>query len=439
MTVLFMARTKDAHIFICDKHLGDLSLDNDISDSPLLVIVIYLMKRFEISQQSALELLSENLNIDLQGVAVSIVNALSESLIHLDSFKFPYLYLANQSDITLIKALRTNKTNDLPNGKSLVLKSREKNQSIIFYKNEKVIKKVNKYKKIKKEIPITLPDAFELDKAVVDIVKNNALLIRTVKHMLKPIDNDDLFTAITPILHQKKWPKLNESKGKKFKGDIAKVLSKFKSTDMMFDSVDKLAYLKLALKNRLKVRFKPIQFGSMNVVLLPITYAEKLNRFAGEDKVTQIIAWVYCTNTGLNFIKVLDGYFSKHDKFNYVIEMTKSATTINFSISNNQKASSTPEVIDIPYIKQSTKVQLANKKNNCDYVSQSSIKGVGEGVPKKLKIDVSFKAKHAVEINTGSYTNYDDGKFNEFISLWEFHLNLLADLNPTDKSLRLSE
>jgi hypothetical protein len=432
MTVLFMARTKDAHIFICDKYLDCLNLDNDISGSPLLVIVIYLMTRFEISQQSALELLSENLNIELQGVAVSIVNALSDSLTHLNSFKYPYLYLNNQSDITSIKALRTNKTNDLPNGKSLVLKARGKNQNIVFYKNEKVIKNVNKYKKIKKERPEVKPDDLELNKNVADIVKNNALLIRTVKHMLKPIDNDDLFTAITPILHQKKWPKLSESE---IRGDIAKVLSKFKSTDMMFDSVDKLAYLNLALKNRQKLRIKPIQCGSMNVVLLPITYTEKLNRFTGEDKVTQVIAWIYCTNTGLNFMKILHGYFSKHDEFNYLIEMTKSATSISFSISNNQKAALTPELIELPYIKQLTKTQLAKKKTDWGYVSQSSIKGVGEGVPKKLKVKFLFEAKHAVEINAGSYSNYDDGKFNEFITLWQYHLNLLTDLNPTDKSL----
>jgi hypothetical protein len=253
--------------------------------------------------------------------------------------------------------------------------------------------------------------------------------------MLKPIDNDELFTAIAPILHSKKWPKLSEIEGGKRRSDIAKVLSKFKSTDMMFDSVDKLAYLNLALKNRQKLRFKPIQFGSMNVVLLSIRYAEKLNRFAGEDKVTQVIAWIYCTNTGLNFIKVLHSYFSKHDEFNYLIEMTKSATSISFSISSNQKVPLTPEIIDVPYIKQLTKTQSAKKKTDWDYVSKSSIKGVGEGVPKKLKVSFLFKAKHAVEINTASYTNYDDGKFNEFITLWQYHLNLLADLNPTDKSL----
>lgn len=427
-----MARTTDAHIFICDKYLDDLNLDNDISNSPLLVIVIYLMKRFEISQQGALELLSEYLNIELRDLAESTINELSESLNHLNSFKYPYVYLDNQSDISLIKALRTKKTNDLPNGKSFVLKAREKNQNIAFYKNEKVIKNVNKYKKIKKEVPELKVDCSELDEKVVSIVKNNALLIRTVKHMLKPIDNDNLFTAITPILHQKKWPKLTESV---FRSDIAKVLSKFKSTDMMFDSVDKLAYLKLALKNRQKLRFKPIQFGSMNVVLLPITYTEKLNRFAGEDKVTQVIAWIYCTNTGLNFMKILHGYFSKHDEFNYLIEMTKSATSISFSISNNQKAALTPELIELPYIKQLTKTQLAKKKTDWGYVSQSSIKGVGEGVPKKLKVKFVFEAKHAVEINAGSYSHYDDGKFNEFITLWQYHLNLLTDLNPTDKSL----
>jgi hypothetical protein len=429
---LFMARTTDAHIFICDKYLDDLNLDNDISNSPLLVIVIYLMKRFEISQQSALELLSEYLNIELRDLTESTINELSESLNHLNSFKYPYVYLDNQSDISLIKALRTKKTNDLPNGKSFVLKAREKNQNIAFYKNEKVIKNVNKYKKIKKEVPELKVDCSELDEKVVSIVKNNALLIRTVKHMLKPIDNDDLFTAITPILHQKKWPKLTESV---FRSDITKVLSKFKSTDTMYDLVDKLAYLKLALKNRQKVRFKPIQFGSMNVVLLPISYAEKLNRFADEDKVTQVVAWIYCTNSGLNFMKMLDGYFSKHDVFNYSISMTKSDTSISFSISSSQRVPLTPEIIDVPYIKQLTKAQSTKKKTDWGYVSQSSIRGIGEGVPKKFQVELFFEAKHAVKINTASYSHYDDGRFNEFITLWKHHLNHLADLNPTDRDL----
>jgi hypothetical protein len=177
----------------------------------------------------------------------------------------------------------------------------------------------------------------------------------------------------------------------------------------------------------------------MNLILLPISYAEKINRFANEDKVTQVVCWIYCTNTGLNFMKILHGYFSIHDEFNYLIEMTKSATSINFSISKNQKAASTPEIIEIPYIKQLTKAQTPKKKTDWDYVSQLSIKGVGEDAPNKSKEATSFIAKHSVEIKTGSYTHYDDGKFNEFITLWEHHLNLLADLNPTDKNRFLSQ
>jgi hypothetical protein len=241
-----------------------------------------------------------------------------------------------------------------------------------------------------------------------------------------------LFDSLIPLISKRKWVS-RKPKSTKY-GDWAISILRGYKFSPLHDTPDKGSYTNLANNQSNKIPLhQTTKIGSLNISLLALTYKEKLPRYDGQSHAIRLLLFIHCNNSGMNFIKPLDKFLHIDEKVTYSIKVIKNTELVTINILNDQNIINGR--IEIPYKNQSGKAIISKiKKNDWGLIGDSTLKSFGADVPNSFKTTMHSALK-ATPFNTGSYKAFDEGKFEEQLTLWNYYLNLNADLNSEDKKL----
>jgi len=434
-----MARPKEAHIFINKKMLEKWKkTKRNYAEPSLFVTILFIMQRFQLSHRSAIEVFKDTFNKEVTLPSASKIfkeiEQLKYKLKYISSFSYSYLVIDNihtNDNLINIKANRVNRITNSPDIEEHLIQGRERTEHILFFgKNGVTSKAPIIIKKIKKDKLIKEND---LDKNLTTWFKSNSALVKSIKSILNTTDGVVLFDSLIPLIAKRKWVS-HKPKSTKY-GDWAISTLRGYKFSPLHDTPDKSSYTNLAINQSNKTPLhQTTKIGSLNVSLLALTYKEKSPRHAGQSHAIRLLLFVHCNNSSMNFIKPLEKFLHIDEKITYSIEIIKNSELVTINILNDQSIINGK--IEIPYKNQSGKTTIPKiKKDDWGFISDSTLKSFGEDVPNNFQTKTMHLALKATPFNTGSYKAFDEGKFEEQLTLWNYYLNLFADLNSEDKKL----